>query len=543
TKVALDIGTLLQYLGKLANAEQIYQEVLSYYQTTGNVVWQANLLNNLGVLHFLVGDYEKALNELERSIQYAHLGGYQRLEAYALTSMGDLFRSLKLIHEAEEVYQKARDIDRQIDDQFLHFYLQYIEAELALIRKSIKKANNAITLASEIAKKAGSPYEIHLCELMQGRISFEEKKYPDALDQFSQAFTYFVDQGHHIEANRCRLMMMAASAGADRLDLTQTILDYLDTVVDNPEIHHLLMSDGGILASVIEQFDLPEAIRTRFLEVYDQVNEYERTLPGIRKMLRRQSQIVHISPPELTISTFGRIQIKLGDHGITSAEWMSQNARDLLLLLLTHPEGLTKEEIGEIFWPGSTPAELKLRFKNTIYRLRHAAGKDVVKFEGEIYTFNRGMDYEADYENFIQGLAAARRVENISLRTKSLRAVINIYRGTFLPELSDQWVITERERLHQMAMDAMIQLAELQLQQGELDGVLMTSQFLLDFEPTHEPMACLAMRALAASGNIAAVIQQYDQLRAALHEELDAAPSLQTIRLYENLTKEHRVVR
>ncbi|MHB1385285.1 MAG: AfsR/SARP family transcriptional regulator, partial [Bellilinea sp.] len=304
-----------------------------------------------------------------------------------------------------------------------------------------------------------------------------------------------------------------------------------------------LMSDGGILASVIEQFDLPEAIRTRFLEVYDQVNEYERTLPGIRKMLRRQSQIVHISPPELTISTFGRIQIKLGDHGITSAEWMSQNARDLLLLLLTHPEGLTKEEIGEIFWPGSTPAELKLRFKNTIYRLRHAAGKDVVKFEGEIYTFNRGMDYEADYENFIQGLAAARRVENISLRTKSLRAVINIYRGTFLPELSDQWVITERERLHQMAMDAMIQLAELQLQQGELDGVLMTSQFLLDFEPTHEPMACLAMRALAASGNIAAVIQQYDQLRAALHEELDAAPSLQTIRLYENLTKEHRVVR
>ncbi len=543
TKVALDIGTLLQYLGKLANAEQIYQEVLNYYQTTGNVVWQANLLNNLGVLHYFVGEYEKALNEFERSIQYARLGGYQRLEAYALTSMGDLFRCVKLTKEAEEVYQKARDIDQQIDDQFLHFYLKYIETDLALIRKSIKKAHDALNLASGAAKKSNSPYEIHLCELMQGRISFEEKKYLEALDQFSRAFTYFVDQGHHIEANRSRLMMVAASAGAGRLDLTQTILDYLDTVVDNPEIHHLLMSDGGILAIVIEQFDLPEAIRTRFLEVYDQVNEYERTLPGIRKMLRRQSQIVHISPPELTISTFGRIQIKLGDHGITSAEWMSQNARDLLLLLLTHPEGLTKEEIGEIFWPGSTPAELKLRFKNTIYRLRHAAGKDVVKFEGEIYTFNRGMDYEADYENFIQGLAAARRVENISLRTKSLRAVINIYRGTFLPELSDQWVITERERLHQMAMDAMIQLAELQLQQGELDGVLMTSQFLLDFEPTHEPMACLAMRALAASGNIAAVIQQYDQLRAALHEELDAAPSLQTIRLYENLTKEHRVVR
>lgn len=543
TKVALDIGTLLQYLGKLATSEQIYQEVLSYYQTTGNVVWQANLLNNLGVLHFLVGDYEKALNELERSIQYARMGGYQRLEAYALTSMGDLFRSLKLTQEAEEVYQKARDIDTQIDDQFLHFYLQYIETDLALIRKSIKKANDSIVLASEAAKEAGSPYEIHLCKLMRGRISFEEKKYPEALDQFSQAFSFFIDQGHHIEANRCRLMMAAASAGAGQLDLTQQFLDYLDSAVDSPEIHHLLMSEGGILAGAAEQFDLPEPIRTRLIEVYDKVIEYERTLPGIRKMLRRQSQVVHMSPPELTFSTFGRIQLKLGDHVITSAEWMSQNARDLLLLLLMHPEGLTKEEIGEIFWPGSSPAELKLRFKNTIYRLRHAAGKVAVKFEGDIYTFNREMDYEADCENFMQGLAAARHIENITARIKSLRAVIKIYRGPFLPELSDQWVITERERLHQMAMDAMIHLAELQLQQGELDGVLETAQILLELEPTHEPMACLAMRALAAAGNNAAVMQLYDQLKSALHEELDAPPSPQTIRLFENLTKAHRVVR
>ncbi len=136
--------------------------------------------------------------------------------------------------------------------------------------------------------------------------------------------------------------------------------------------------------------------------------ENEQKLPALRKQLRRQSQIVRLAPPELTITTFGKNQIKLGDHIITGAEWMSQNARDLLLLLLMHPEGLTKEEIGEIFWPNSTPAELKLRFKNTIYRLRHAAGKDVVLFEDEIYLFNRGMDYEADCENFSWDCCARR---------------------------------------------------------------------------------------------------------------------------------------
>lgn len=543
TKVALDIGLNLRYLGRFDTAEQTYQEVLSYYQSTGNVVWQANLLNNLGVLHYLIGDYERALSELERSIQYAKLGGYQRLEAYALTSLGDLFRDLKSHREAEEAYDKAEVIDRQIDDQFLHFYLRYIQADLALSRRLLKKAEEALALAVEAAKKAGSPYEIHLCGLLSGKIAFEYKNYAQALDHFSQALTFFSAQGHHIEAHRCRLNMAAASSGSGDLDTTNSMLDYINTVIRNPEINHLLMSEGRILVRAAEQFDLPAAIGDRFRDLYALVTENEQKLPAIRKQLRRQSQVVRLAPPELTITTFGKIQIKLGDHIITGAEWMSQNARDLLLLLLMHPEGLTKEEIGAIFWPDSTPAELKLRFKNTIYRLRHAAGKDAVLFEDEIYMFNHGMDYEADCENFVQGLAAARRLTNLQDQIKYLSSAAKIYKGPFMPDLSEQWVITQRERFHQMALDAMIQLAELQLQQGDLDGVQDTAQSLLKFEPAHEPMVCLAMRAQAAGGNIAAVMQSFEQLRIALHEELDATPSPPTVRLFENLTREQRIQR
>lgn len=543
TKVALDIGLNLRYLGRFATAEQTYQEVLSYYQTSGNVVWQANLLNNLGVLHYLIGEYEQALNELERSIQYAKLGGYQRLEAYALTSLGDLFRDLKSHREAEEAYHKAEEIDRQIDDQFLHFYLRYLEADLALSRKSMKKAEEAMASALAAALKADSPYEINLCGLLRGKIAFENKKYEMALDNFDKALTFFNAQGHQIEANRCRLNLAAASAGAGQFEKSQAMLDYLNTVIRNPEINHLLMSEGGMLVRAVEQFEVPEEIDIRFKEMYALVIESEQKLPAIRKQLRRQSQVVRLSPPELTITTFGKIQIKMGDHVITGAEWMSQNARDLLLLLLMHPEGLTKEEIGEIFWPDSTPAELRLRFKNTIYRLRHAAGKDAVLFEDEIYTFNRGMDYEADCENFSQGILASRRPGKIHEQIKILAATIKIYRGAFLPDLADQWVITERERFHQMALDAMIQLAELQLQQGDLDGVVDTAQMLLKMEPANEPMVCLAMRAQAAAGNIAAVMQMYDQLKNAMHNELDATPSAQTVRLFENLTREQRILR
>ena len=52
-------------------------------------------------------------------------------------------------------------------------------------------------------------------------------------------------------------------------------------------------------------------------------------------------------------------------------------------------------------WPDSSPAELKMRFKNTIYRLRRAAGKEAILFEDEnIYRFNRALDYDEDSESF-----------------------------------------------------------------------------------------------------------------------------------------------
>jgi DNA-binding SARP family transcriptional activator len=204
---------------------------------------------------------------------------------------------------------------------------------------------------------------------------------------------------------------------------------------------------------------------------------------------------------------------------------------------------MTKEEIGEIFWLDSTPAELKLRFKNTIYRLRHAAGKDAVIFETESYTFNRGMDYDADFENFKNNLNLARHTGDEAERISLLKETIKIYKGYFVPDISDHWAITERERFHQQAVDAMVQLAELQLKHGKLDDMLVTAQTLLDFEPTHEEMVCLVMRAYAAAGNIVEVIQQYEQFRQVLHAEMGARPSPQTRALFDNLTRERRVVR
>ncbi len=543
SKVGLDLGLTMRYLGQYNNAEAIYRDVLSYYQTTGNVVWQANLLNNLGVLHHLIGDYERALEELEQSIQYARLGGYQRLEAFALTSLGDLFRNLKSSREAEQAYDRAAEIDRQIDDQFLHFYLTYTEVELAIDHDELTKAQAGLASAESMAADAGSLYETNLCRMLSGRLAYEKGEFAFGVTEFSRALDFFISEGHIVEANRCRLLLAATSAAAGQFELTHTMVDYLVGASKNPEFTHLLISHGKVLAQATQKQGLPKSLYQQIEGILALASQFELKLPAIRKQLRRQSQIVSLSPPELTFTTFGKVQIKIGDHVITGAEWMSQNARDLLLLLVLHPEGMTKEEIGEIFWSNSTPGELKLRFKNTIYRLRHAAGKDAVLFEDEIYTFNRGMDYEADFENFSNSLRLAKRAHTEEERDRLLNAAVKIYKGYFAPDVAEHWAITERERFHQQALEAMVSLAELQLKRGELNEMLVTAQTLLDFDPTHEIMVCLILRAQAALGNLVAVMQQYDQFKRVLYKEMGARPSPQTRALFENLTRARRVTR
>ncbi len=544
SKAAMEIAVVYRHLGQYAMAEDTYREVLGYYQTTGNIVWQANLLNNLGVLHTISGEYESALSELERSIAYAKMGGYLRLEGYALVSLGDMFRDLRAYKEAEEAYTKADAILSQINDALLEYYSNLSLGELELARGRHNRARELIESAQEIARQTGSNYEIHLCQISVGRLAFFHNNLQAVLREVPPALEFFSSEGHHFEACKCRLLIgLAQYASGNFQTGKQRLLEVLEQLRSG-KMDSLLANTRHLLELTFnrqgETGQDQAAISPWLAELSDHIDRFEKRLPPLRKVLRRQSQIVPLSPPELTILTFGKTQVKIGDHVITGMEWKSQNARDLMLLLLLHPEGKTKEEVGAIFWPDSSPAELKLRFKNTIYRLRHAAGKDVILFEDDIYTFNHGMDYEADFETFAREILSATASQNIAEQVNHYRSALKLYKGTFLPDLAEEWVLTDRERFHQMYLTGMLRLAELHLDQGEFNAALAVASQLLADDPCNENMVRIAMRAHAAAGNLAAVVRQYELCVQSLREEFGTRPSAQTAELFSTLSRPKR---
>ena len=539
-KAVMDIAMIYRYLGQFGAAENIYKDVLKYYQSTHNIVWQANLLNNLGVLRTLSGDYEAALRDLECAIQYARLGGYIRLESYALTSLGDLFKDIGASKEAYESYAKARRVSEKINDQFLEFYLMLVDCDLHCSRGNWKKAEELLELTRGMAEEAGSSYEQNLHHFAAGRLAYARKDYHTAKKELNAAVNYFLKEGHHVETVRGQFLLACILFLTEEKEAAIAQFNGLVTRLNNQEMTNILATAGEPLAAVIGELEIPENFSQDIKRFKLVVEKRQKRLPALRKDLRRQSQVVLLAPPELAIKTFGKIQVSIGDHIITGAEWQSQSARDLLLLLLLHPGGMSKEEIGSIFWPDASPAELKLRFKNIIYRLRHAAGKEVVEFSDEIYSFNRAMDYEVDFESFDRELVLAQRCDCIEEKIRHYSAGAQIYQGDFLPELSEDWVLAERERYFQKYLDALTRLVELYMESGRYQPALSSAERFLQSDLTDEHIHRLVMRIHALLGNLAGVVKQYDELVITLEREIGASPSLQTKTLFETLTYGHR---
>lgn len=534
-KALLDYGLALNSIGSFAESEASYLTALKYSERTGNVIWQSSVLNNLGVLHATLGEYETAIPELESSIQYSRIGDFYRAEAYALSSIGDIFLDVGLVEEAKEAYKRAYHVESQFQDHFLHFYLYFADAQIHYFKGENKRSLESIQIASKLAAESNSAAEAVLAKFLKGWALIVAEDFDNAKVVMQEAYQLAGIQRMIPEEARCLLPLYVTellSKDYTAALVTQSVLDRkLDQQIMIPNYARY----GEMIKRLLERAELPDSMEPfaeRLVEVIDQVRV---SIVSVRRSLRAKSKIVKLSPAQFNVRMLGRSQVKIGDHVITGAEWMSQNARDLLFLLILHPEGLTKEQIGTIFWPDLSPEELKLRFKNTIYRLRRAAGKEVIQFRDDIYQFNYDMDYEADYETFDRMLTLSRKSTIPDEKIKYLAQAIQVYRGDFLPDIFDDWVIPIRDDLQSRYMNALRELTELHLELGNHDRAIQTGATALKENPLFEPVVGPMMKSFIALGDLPKAIEFYQQYKDNLNRTYSVQPSLELARLYQEL--------
>jgi two-component SAPR family response regulator len=260
-------------------------------------------------------------------------------------------------------------------------------------------------------------------------------------------------------------------------------------------------------------------------------------LVSVRRTLRRHAQSIQMPAASLAIKAFGPAEVSVNGRTIAMSDWKTKSVRDLFFYFLLREDALTKEQLAAVLCPElADPQSLKKRFKDEIYRLRRAAGRNVIVFDEEYYRFNRALDYEYDVEAFESYLQRSRKAKDNTDRIAWLQKGVDLVRGPYLSEVDAVWAAEERERLGQLYVSALEELARLYLNVNQLDRCLSICQLALAQEPYREAIYQLEMRAYAALGDRASVVRRYQACKTALKEGLGISPSQETENTYRELT-------
>jgi LuxR family transcriptional regulator, maltose regulon positive regulatory protein len=537
-RLLLEIGMAHRAQGQLDEAEVAYTQALELWEATGNLAWQSNLLNNLGVLQHERGEYLSAVHSLERAVECARLASYPRMEAFALAGLGDLYRDLEAFAESAEAYRQASVLAERVDEQYLMFYLDLARGVLARRQKQVSAARQLLTAATEQAETRLSDKDRASCQLELAALTLVQGETAELEMNLADAAAFFLRNGMRVEAARCQLILMLAAAGNGDQAATRRHHQQLVELWDSHAPWPPLVSAASEFILVLERSHTLPALEPLGGRLLRQATQLRRRLPGLRRQLRPQAGVVPMGPAHVTIQVLGRMEVRVNRRLVTGSDWRSLVARDLFFFLLDHPQGVSKEQIGLVFWPEASPNQLQQRFRNLMYRLRHAVGSEVVLLgPGEMYQFNTSLDYDYDVETFDRELELAERQEDLELKLRHLTRAIRLYQGPYLIEIDAEWALFERERLKRRCLDALIAAAALALELKRAEQALQFCQRALQIDPGMEEAHRLAMRCYATEGDRAGVIRQYQACRQTMEQDFNTDPSPQTVKLFDELTR------
>jgi DNA-binding SARP family transcriptional activator len=243
--------------------------------------------------------------------------------------------------------------------------------------------------------------------------------------------------------------------------------------------------------------------------------------------------------PRLRVLALGSLQVFVGGKPIDPAAWGSARPRELLVYLLMHPEGRTKEQAGLAFWPDASTAQLRNNFHVTLHRLRKALGSaDLVTLSNDRYRVDPALVEEFDAAAFERDVTAARR----ALKRQAEGAVVQLehaltrYRGDFLDgEPVGDWHIEHREQLQRLYVDALTELGAHYAREERHAKAAEAYRRVLARDELHEEALRALMHCLTEAGERSQALRVYRRFADRLRTELEAEPEEETTRLLARL--------
>jgi predicted ATPase/DNA-binding SARP family transcriptional activator len=238
----------------------------------------------------------------------------------------------------------------------------------------------------------------------------------------------------------------------------------------------------------------------------------------------------------LRLTLLGGFQAKV-DAG--AALVLPTRKTQALLAYLALPLGQAhaRDQLATLLWGDMQDAQARGNLRHAISRIRKALPRSArpgLALDGSSVGLDPAV-VDVDVARF------ARLVADGS--AEALEQAADLYRGDLLAGLAlaerpfEEWLTSERERLHELAIQGLGHLLAHQQKAGAAEPAIQTGLRLLALDPLQEPVHRAVMRLYARLGRREAALRQYQHCADALKRELSTQPEAETTQLYQEIQR------
>jgi predicted ATPase/DNA-binding SARP family transcriptional activator len=237
----------------------------------------------------------------------------------------------------------------------------------------------------------------------------------------------------------------------------------------------------------------------------------------------------------LSIYLFGQLRVLAGSPADGAPHPFRGLPKTLPLwayLLLHHKQALKRDRLAFTFWPDASEELARTNLRRHLHDLRRALpapSPDApwLLVEGESVQWNPDAPYWLDVAEF----------ERLSATPEGLAAAVSLYTEDLLPEVYDDWIFFERERLRNLLFADLERLIAQYQARGDLKRAIACAGQILRHDPLREETARLLMTLHHRAGDRNAALQEYRRIERGLRDELGAPPMPETQAAYEAIVR------
>ncbi len=241
-----------------------------------------------------------------------------------------------------------------------------------------------------------------------------------------------------------------------------------------------------------------------------------------------------VSTMRLSLTLMGDFQARIGRGA--PLRLRTRKAQALLAYLALPPgQPHSRDKLATLLWGDRSQPQARSRFRETLFVLRRALAPTdppCLILTGETLALNPGsIDVDS---GMFERLARAGDVD-------SLARAAALYRGDFLEGLAfrgtlfEDWLMAERERLRELALETLARLLAHQRGAGATEDALQTALRLIGLDPLQEAVHRTLMRLYTELGRRGSALQQYQLCVGILQRELGVEPEEETRQLYQEI--------